>query len=349
MKKVHVNASKEYDVLIGAGILKDAGKLIGAILPKGKTVIVSDDKVFALYGETVKESLESAGFSAEVFVFKNGEKSKNISTYTEILEFLGKSGLTRSDFVVALGGGVTGDMAGFSAATYLRGISFVQLPTTFLAAIDSSVGGKTGVNLDTGKNLVGAFHQPSLVICDTNTFKTLDEKTFADGTAEAIKYGMIKDKELLIKLSQDFLGDIEEVVETCVKIKRDIVNEDEFESGARKLLNFGHTIGHAVEKCSNYEITHGHAVAMGMSIITKAAEEMGLCEKGLSAMLDRLLGNCGLAEKSPYIAEELYKVALSDKKRSGDSITVVLPKSLGEYVLKKISVDELLEYMKKGI
>jgi len=347
MKKVRVNASKEYDVLIGNDILKDSGKHIAELFPKGKTAIISDDKVFGLYGDAVKTSLENEGFSVEVFTFPNGESSKNISTYTEILEFLAKAGITRSDFLVALGGGVTGDMAGYAAATYLRGIKFVQIPTTFLAAIDSSVGGKTGVNLGAGKNLVGAFWQPGLVICDTDTFKTLDDKTFADGTAEAIKYGMIKEKKLFENLGGDFL--IDEVVETCVKIKRDIVNEDEFENGTRKLLNFGHTIGHGVEKCSNYEITHGHGVAIGMGIITKAAESMGLCEKGMSENLNNLLKQCGLPTKSPYSAEELYKVALSDKKRSGDSITLVLPRYEGECVLKKIKVDELLEFIKKGI
>lgn len=347
MKKVHVNASWEYDVLIGKNILKNSGKLIGEIFKKGKTAIISDDKVYSIYGETVKNSLCENGFSVETFVFPNGEMSKNISTYTEILEFLAQKGLTRSDFIVALGGGVTGDMAGFAAATYLRGIKFVQIPTTFLAAIDSSVGGKTGVNLDAGKNLVGAFHQPSLVICDTDTFKTLEEKTFADGVAEAIKYGMIKEPELLEKLSGEF--DIEEVVETCVKIKRDVVAEDEFEMGARKLLNFGHTIGHAVEKCSGYSITHGHGVAIGMAIITKAAEELGICEKGISQSIDKLLEKCGLPVKCPYAPEELYKVAISDKKRSGDFITVVLPKQVGECILKKITLDELLEYIKKGI
>ncbi len=347
MKKVHIPASRQYDVIIGKGILADCGRLISEILPKGKTVIVSDDKVYSLYGEAVEKSLIDNGYSVEHFTFPNGEKSKNISTYTEILEFLAKSGLTRSDFIVALGGGVTGDMAGFAAATYLRGIKFIQIPTTFLAAIDSSVGGKTGVNLDAGKNLVGAFHQPALVICDTDTFKTLDEKTFADGTAEAIKYGMIKEPALLEKLAEDF--DIEEVVETCVKIKRDVVKEDEFENGARKLLNFGHTIGHGVEKCSNYTITHGHGVAIGMSIITKAAEAFGICERGMSKDLDELLKKCGLPAISPYSAEELYKVALSDKKRSGNFITVVLPKTKGECILNTITVEKLFEYIKKGI
>ena len=349
MKKVHVNASKEYDVLIGKNILKDCGKLIGEVMPKGKTAIISDDKVYGLYGDVVKKSLEENGYSVETYIFPNGEKSKNIVTYTEILEFLAKAGLTRSDFLVALGGGVTGDMAGFAASSYLRGIEFIQIPTTFLAAIDSSVGGKTGVNLEAGKNLVGAFHQPSLVICDTKTFKTLSQENFADGVAEAIKYGMIEKPELLSKLSGDYINEIDDIVESCVSIKRDVVKEDEFEGGVRKLLNFGHTIGHGVEKCSGYQITHGHGVAIGMSIITKAAEAFGICDKGLSQKLDELISKCGLPTKSPYTAEELYKVALSDKKRSGDSITVVLPESEGKCILKKITVDELLEYIKKGI
>ena len=349
MKKVHVNASKEYDVLIGKNLLADCGKLISEVMPKGKTTIISDDKVYGLYGETVKKSLEESGYSVDVYTFPNGEKSKNIATYTDILEFLANVGLTRSDFLVALGGGVTGDMAGFAAASYLRGIGFVQIPTTFLAAIDSSVGGKTGVNLNAGKNLAGAFHQPSLVICDTETFKTLSEENFADGVAEAIKYGMISMPKLLEKLSGDYINEIDDIVEACVSIKRDIVNEDEFEGGVRKLLNFGHTIGHGVEKCSGYSITHGHGVAIGMSIITKATEDMGLCDKGLSQKLDTLISKCGLPTKCPYTADALYKVALSDKKRSGDSITVILPKHEGECVLKKITVDELLEYIKKGI
>lgn len=347
MRKVHITASNEYDVIIGKGILENCGKLIGEIFCKGRCAIISDDNVYSIYGETVKKSLAESGFSADVFTFPNGEGSKNISTYTEILEFLAEIGLTRSDFIVALGGGVTGDMAGFCAATYLRGIKFVQIPTTFLAAIDSSVGGKTGVNLKAGKNLVGAFHQPGLVICDTDTFKTLDEKTFADGVAEAIKYGMIKEPALLEKLAGDF--DIEEVVEICVKIKRDVVAKDEFEQGERKLLNFGHTIGHGVEKCSSYTITHGHAVAIGMSIITKAAEMFGICEKGMAESLDELLEKCGLPTSCLYSAEEIYSVALSDKKRAGGFITLVLPKRVGECILNTITIEKLLEYIKKGI
>lgn len=347
MKKVQVNASEKYDILIGKNIISDCGRLAGEVFKGGKALIVSDDKVFPIYGEVVKNSLIKSGFSVEVFIFENGEKSKNIGTYTKILEALSLKKLTRTDFIVALGGGVTGDMAGFAAATYQRGIKFVQIPTTFLAAVDSSVGGKTGVNLEAGKNLAGAFWQPSLVICDTETFKTLDEVTFSDGMAEAIKYGVIKDAGLFSELSGDF--EITDIVERCVKIKRDVVEEDEFEKGNRKILNFGHTLGHGIEKCSNYSVTHGQAVSIGMCIITKAAEKLRICEKGTCEKLTGLLKKCGLPTECTYKKDELFLAALSDKKRSGDCITVVLPKKIGECVLKKITKDELPEYIEKGI
>ena len=346
MKKVHITASNEYDVIIGKGILENSGNLIGEVLPKGKTVIVSDDKVYSIYGETVKKSLENNGFSVETFTFPNGEASKNISTYTEILEFLAKKGLTRSDFLVALGGGVCGDMAGFSAATYLRGIKFVQIPTTFLAAIDSSVGGKTGVNPGAGKNLVGAFHQPALVICDTDTFKTLDEKTFADGTSEAIKYGMIKEPVLLEKLAGDF--DIDEVVEICVKIKRDVVAKDEFEHGERKLLNFGHTLGHAVESVSNYQISHGKAVAIGMAMISRAAEYLSICSSEACGQILTILNQFGLPCSVAFSVDELLAAACSDKKRSGGSINLIVPQAIGNCLIRPTPIFEFRSFIEAG-
>ncbi len=347
MKKIHISASGAYDVIVSKGILKDCGRLIGEVLPKSRAALISDDKVFAIYGETVKKSLEEAGFETVCFTFPNGEKSKNSKTYIEMLEFLAENHLTRRDIAVALGGGVTGDMTGFAAATYLRGIKFVQIPTTLLAAVDSSVGGKTGINLESGKNLAGAFHQPSLVICDTDTFETLDEKTFSDGIAEAIKCGMLADKELFNKIGTD--ADIEDIIEGCVSIKRDVVNADEFDTGVRQLLNFGHTIGHAIEKCSSFEITHGHAVAIGMAMITKAAEGFGICESGTYDALAGTLKKCGLPIECPYSAEQLYNATLSDKKRAGDIITLVLPKKIGECILSSIKIEKLLEYIKKGL
>lgn len=349
MKKINVNASVNYDVLISEDVLASCGELVSQVLPKSRAAIISDDKVFSLYGDIVKKSLEGSGYETVEFTFPNGEKSKNTNTYVQMLEFLAENHLTRSDIVIALGGGVTGDMAGFAAATYLRGIKFVQIPTTLLASVDSSVGGKTGVNLESGKNLAGAFHQPSLVICDTKALNTLDEDTFSDGVSEAIKCGMIADSALFEKMGGDFRSDIEGVIASCVSIKRDVVCCDEFDTGARQLLNYGHTIGHAIEKCSSFAITHGHAVAIGMAIITNAAEKNGFCEKGTYSALIKTLEKCGLPTECPYSAEELYAVTLSDKKRAGNSVTLVLPEKIGKCVLHKVSTEELLEYIKKGL
>lgn len=349
MKKIHIDASNEYDVIISRGILDKCGELIEEIIPKCRAAIISDDIVFPLYGNIVKKSLENSGYDVVSYVFENGEKSKNIRTYTNILEFLAENHLTRTDIVIALGGGVCGDMAGFAAATYLRGIKFVQIPTTLLAAVDSSVGGKTGVNLEAGKNLAGAFCQPSIVICDIDTLKTLPRDTFSDGVSEAIKCGMIRDKALFEKMGGDFSENIEDIIASCVTIKSQVVASDEFDRGERQLLNFGHTIGHAIEKCSNFSITHGHAVAIGMVIITRATEKMGLCPGGISDTLEDTLKKCGLPVKCNFSPEELYNVTLSDKKRAGDSVTLVVPEKIGNCALHKVKTDELLEYIKKGL
>lgn len=349
MEKIHVNVSKEYDVIIGKDVLHDAGNYIKEVISPCKAAVVSDDKVFGLYGETVVSSLENSGFGTCVHTFKNGEKSKNMTELENILEFLAENHITRSDIVVAAGGGVTGDMAGFAAAVYLRGIRFVQIPTTFLAAVDASVGGKTAVDLKSGKNLAGAFHQPSLVLCDTSVFETLDEKTFADGISEAIKCGVLRDEKLFDVTKNDVRKNAAEIAARAVSIKRDLVAEDEFDTGARQLLNFGHTIGHAVEKCSGFDITHGHAVAIGMAVITKAAEETGFCEKGTyDALCENLCSNA-LPTGCRFDAETLYNVILSDKKRSGENITLVLPKKIGNCVLHKVPVSCLAEFIKKGL
>ena len=349
MKKIHIAASTPYDVIISRGILENCGELVGEIIPKCRAAIISDDVVFPLYGDTTKKSLEKSGFDVVSYVFENGEKSKCIKTYAQILEFLAENHLTRTDIIIALGGGVTGDMAGFAAATYLRGIKFIQIPTTLLAMVDSSVGGKTGVNLDAGKNLVGAFCQPSMVICDSNTLKTLPNDTLLDGVAEVIKCGMIRDDELFEKMGGDFSKNIEDIIAACITIKSQVVARDEFDRGERQLLNFGHTIGHAIEKCSNFSITHGHAVSIGMVIITKAAEGLGLCKSGISDTLRHTIQKCGLPISCKFSADELYRVTLSDKKRAGDSVTLIVPEKIGNCVLHKVKTDELLEYIEKGL
>jgi 3-dehydroquinate synthase len=244
---------------------------------------------------------------------------------------------------------VVGDLAGFGAAVYLRGICFVQIPTTLLAAVDSSVGGKTAVDLVAGKNLVGAFHQPSLVICDYKTLDTLPDNVFSDGCAEVIKYGVINNKPLFELLSNGIKDNIEEIIAICVKDKADIVSEDEFDTAKRQLLNLGHTVGHAIEACSSFEISHGSAVAMGKMIVTKAAVAMKLCEKSELERLEAALINADLPTNCQFSAKELTSVALADKKRSGDKITVVIPYSIGDSRLVKINVNELENFIEKGL
>ena len=329
MKTVTVSTNKEYDVVIGKGLLNNCALMIIDKIGKADAAIITDDIVDSLYAKEIEKSLYENGIKFCKFVFKNGEESKNLDTYCEILEFLAENKIKRNDFIIALGGGVVGDIAGYAAATYLRGIKFVQIPTTFLAAIDSSVGGKTAVNLKAGKNLAGAFHQPSLVICDTDTLSTLSEERFADGAAEAIKYGVLDGEELFEKIAGgDYIKDIENVIAKCVEIKAEIVKNDEFDTGMRQLLNLGHTIGHAVEKCSNFEITHGHAVALGMLYIARTSYKLGLSENDISERIYKALINNNLPVSCSFSAEELSQAAGMDKKRNADTINFIIPENI---------------------
>ncbi len=345
MQKINVKASIEYDVLVGDGILADCGKLAADVLGACSACIITDDNVAPLYLDAVAQSFADAGFSVVTYVFKHGEENKTIETVSCICEFLAENRLTRSDIVVALGGGITGDTAGFAAAVYLRGIRFVQIPTTFLAAIDSSVGGKTGVNLTAGKNLAGAFHQPSLVICDPQCFKTMQRDRYLDGTAEAVKYAVLKDRELISLIDTD----ITETIVQCVTIKRDVVSKDEFDRGERQLLNLGHTFGHAIEKLSGFEITHGHAVAIGMVIAAKGGEWLKVTEKGTADELSRILSDFDLPVRCPFSAQELAETASGDKKRSGSAINLVLPERIGKCRLYKADVKDLCEFAQHGL
>ena len=338
MRSVHVPASTDYDVLIGAGLIDKAGELTAKVVRPCQCVIVTDDNVDELYGDRVEISFKYSGFGVSRFVFPAGEGSKHIGTLSELLEYMAQRRMTRSDLVVALGGGVVGDMAGFAAAVYARGIRFVQVPTTLLAAVDSSVGGKTAIDLKAGKNLAGAFHQPSLVVTDTDVLRDLPDDLMACGAAEAIKHGMLFDPELFALLETGRWQDrMDEVAARNVELKRDVVARDEFDTGARACLNLGHTFGHAIEQCSGLTITHGQGVAVGML--------MAACAAGCGDDLIRRLAAClranGLPTRCPFGAEALTDAALSDKKRAGASITLVLPEEVGKYRLEKISVGEL--------
>ena len=337
-----------HDIYLASGLLSGIGGKTREVLGNAQTVaIVTDDTVKALYAQDVAESLKQEGFSPLCFSFPPGEESKSIETYCSLLNWLAEHRLTRTDAIVALGGGVVGDLAGFAAATYLRGIPLVQVPTTLLAMVDSSVGGKTAIDLPSGKNLAGAFYQPQMVFCDPGVLATLPSDVFNDGCAEVIKYGMIRDAALLQKLTL-LQQHLTEVIERCVSIKRAIVQNDVFDTGERQLLNFGHTIGHAVETLSRYEISHGSAVAVGMSVMTRAAVRKNLCPAECQSALERSLELFSLPGRTDYAPKALYEAALNDKKRAGGSITEVVPRAPGECVLRKMPVGELLEWIELG-
>ena len=349
MKTVTVKASRTYEVRIGKGLIQEAGASLAALLPPPRTLmVVSDDAVFALWGDALKNSLAAAGYTVETIVFPHGEASKNTDTVAALWNALAEARLTRTDCLVALGGGVTGDLTGFAAATYLRGIPFVQFPTTLLAMVDSSVGGKTGADLAAGKNLVGAFYQPIGVFCDTDTLSTLPADIFADGCAEVIKYGYIHDPALLDMLKTDFSADPEAVIARCVSDKRDLVEADERDTGDRRLLNLGHTAGHAVELCSNFSISHGSAVAIGMVLMTKAAIADGICDPAVLPHMRKMLTAYHLPVDCPFTAEELAAAAARDKKRAGTEITLVLPRKIGESVLVPIPAEQLGAFFAKA-
>lgn len=350
MKTVEVDAAVRYNIVIDKGILPKSGNMIKEVTSAERVAVITDDTVDKLYSDVVMKSLSDAGFETFKFVFPHGEKSKNISTFSSILEFLAESGLTRTDALVALGGGVVGDVAGFAAASYLRGIDFIQIPTTLLACVDSSVGGKTAIDLKAGKNLAGAFYQPKLVIADFETLSTLTDGIFADGMAEVIKYGVIFDKAFFEFLRDNEAKDnLEYVITRCVELKRNIVNADEKEKGVRALLNFGHTVGHAIEKCSGYKIPHGSAVAVGMVIISRAAYKCSFCDENCTDIIASLNKKYSLPVSTDFSASELSSAAMADKKRAGDKIKLIIPEALGNCVIKSVPTSELEKIIGEGL
>ncbi len=342
MECIEVKASRSYDILIENGLLATVGEQCRRVLRGKKVLLLTDETVGDLYLDSVCESLGRAAFEVHCLAVPVGEASKSTQTYLQVVSLLAAKGFTRSDAVVALGGGVVGDLGGFCAATYLRGIGFVQIPTTLLACVDSSVGGKTAVNLPEGKNLLGAFYQPWLVLCDPQVLRTLPANVYADGMAEVVKYGMICDRALFEALESDGLDDAE-IIKRCVAIKRNVVQADEHDHGCRQLLNFGHTVGHAVEKCSEFAISHGSAVAIGMAMVARAtmkAED--------TARLEALLKRCGLPVQCTFSAEALYKAACNDKKRDNDTLNLIVCEAIGEGKIHPIAVAEMQALIEKG-
>ena len=346
---------REYEIAIQRGLLSQAGERIRAVLPRARRLaVVTDTNVGPLYYNKVKAGLERAGFEPGLFSPPAGEKSKNAAQLSQLWEGFMDFGLTRTDGVVALGGGVVGDLAGFAAATVLRGVDYVQIPTTLLAQVDSSVGGKVAIDLAAGKNLAGAFWQPKLVLMDPETLNTLSDAVFSDGMGEVIKYGCIANKGLFNFLlahpsRREVMEHIEYILTLCCDLKREVVVEDERDTGRRMLLNFGHTLGHAIEKNSGFTVPHGHAVAMGMVLAARAAERMAYSPAGT---LDAVLAACRrfrLPTQCPYTAPQLYAAAISDKKRDGGSIDVVVLEELGRARTVRLDLEGLRRFTEAAL
>jgi 3-dehydroquinate synthase len=315
-------------------------------------MVISDSTVSALFGGIVLDSFARAGYKAFSFTFEPGERSKTLATLGGALNALARAGFTRGDCVAALGGGVVGDLAGFAAAVYARGIPFLQLPTTLLAAVDSSIGGKTAVNLDAGKNLAGAFWQPSLTLCDTAVMRGLPAHLQAEGAAEMIKHATLADPELFARLANPDPAvrsdNLEDTLERNLMIKRALVQADERDKGVRQKLNLGHTIGHAVETVSGHGYTHGQAVAIGLYRIARAAERMGYAGSGLSDSIRQVLTLTGLPYNCPLTADDLLTAARLDKKRDGSATTLVVPRGIGRCDLVKVDDEGLAEWFRAG-
>lgn len=324
-----------YSIYIEKGILSRAAEKIGEIYQGRRIMILSDDRVYAIYGKALKDKL-SAGYECYETVIPHGEKSKGFDTLPRVYASLLNAKITRSDLIIALGGGVVGDLAGFVAATYLRGIKFVQIPTSLLAQVDSSVGGKVAVDLPQGKNLVGAFYQPKLVLIDPDVLDTLPERYITDGMGEVIKYGCIKDAKLFERLEtcgsfEGLKDELTEVIADCVDIKRRVVEEDEFDTGERMLLNFGHTLAHTIEQYYGYgRESHGEAVAIGMYQITKLSEEKGLTQTGQAERIGRVLTSYGLPLTSGTELSELTEAMKLDKKNLNNSLKLILLNKIGD-------------------
>lgn len=353
MKKLNMNlGSITSNIIIEKGIIKNAGREIRKVYSNIKIAVVTDENVFGLYGVILEKSLAAENFTPTFIVIKPGEQSKTVDTLKHVYSNLVSMGITRGDLIVALGGGVVGDLAGFAASTYLRGIDFVQIPTSLLAQIDSSIGGKVAVNLQEGKNLIGSFYHPKLVLVDPEVLNSLPEKFVKDGLGEAIKYGCIRDKELFsmlldIKSNFELLDNIEDIIFRCLSIKKETVEMDEKDKGIRMLLNFGHTIGHAIEKYFNYEkYSHGEAVSVGMYWITKKSEEMGITEKGTSDKIKGVLENYGIEYIIPHLdREEIIKNILVDKKNISGKLNLILLKDIGNAFIHTIPEEETSKFI----
>ncbi len=353
--KLSVNLpTTSYDLLIEKGSLENVGTWVSNLWETKKIVIISDEKVASIYGKLVQEKIQNEGFEVSIFTIPPGETSKSLQMAEKLYDFLSSKSMTRNDGIIILGGGVVGDLGGFVASTYMRGLPFLQIPTTLLAQVDSSVGGKTAVNTKWAKNLVGTFAQPDGVLIDPNTLATLEERQIRCGLAEVVKSAAIADSDLWDLLDrvdneQEALKLSEEIIYACCQVKSNVVEKDEKDTGIRLILNFGHTIGHAIEQTCGYGVlSHGEAIAIGMCQITKKAEEFGDMPVGTLQKIEKMLTKFHLPTSlDDWKEESLFQALTHDKKTSGQSIRIILLKEIGEATIKIISLNEMSNYLKK--
>ncbi len=344
MPQIHVTThDREYDIQIERGCLKRTGSVAAGLTKGRKAFVFSDDNVGPLYFSAVKDSLKEAGFKSFSYMLPHGEEQKNIHNLQRVYRLLSETGMTRTDLIIVVGGGVCGDLVGFAAATWLRGVPYMQIPTSLLAQVDSSVGGKTAIDMPFGKNMVGSFYQPFAVLIDPDTLRTLPEKHIAEGMAEVIKYGCIKDSNLFERVAVHGEDSYDEaVISHCVKIKAEVVQADERDTGERMLLNFGHTLGHAIEKSTGYSIySHGQAVAAGMCAAAEIGEFLGLTQKGTAEKIKAAVGNWNLPLKVAVTADELLSAMRADKKNLSGTLNFILLETIGKAFIHPLSVEEL--------
>ena len=347
MKDLIVNlGERSYPIIIKKGLLDEVGSEVKKVFKGSKIFIITDENVNSHYGDKVKKALKDEGYNVRLMALTPGEKTKSFNTlpsvYNELLDFK----LTRSDLIITLGGGVIGDLGGFVASTFLRGVAFIQMPTSLLAQVDSSVGGKVAVDLEKGKNLVGSFYHPKLVLIDPNVLVTLEDRFFKDGMGEVIKYGCIKDREFFyflksLKNKEEVMENIEKIIHKCCYIKKCVVENDERDTGERMLLNFGHTLGHAVETYYNYSTySHGECVGIGMYAISLISEEKKLTEKGVSSEIKDILIQYGLPYEAPIEKkDEILETIALDKKNIDNALKVVILKGIGQGIIEKTNVE----------
>ena len=339
MQTIKVKASREYEVQIHQDF-NNLAESVKGVFSGSKILLLTDSNVSDLYSKEVLEKLKD--FNVYTYVIPAGERSKNITNFALILEYMAKNNFSREDLVFSLGGGVVGDLAGFVASSYMRGVKFIQCPTTLLAQVDSSVGGKTAVNLEQGKNLVGAFYQPILVYVNVSTLKTLPQSELTNGFGEIVKYGFIS-KSVSKKMIQE--KDYNQLIANCIKIKAQIVNEDEYEKGLRAVLNLGHTIGHAIESLSGYTISHGLCVAKGINKIIQASKNYYRFDDCVTKELYQLLNSYNFDLEVPYSNKQILEKINNDKKADNKSIKAVLINEIGKVEIVKMPIEQLGELL----